>query len=341
MRGEKARARKRAKTLAQLAGASAWALVGGTSLALADAPRCDSIAVDHDDGFSPAWREAIVTLRAQLSTLAPQECAPLSLEVRRDPGGARLRARASDGRMAERIVREPSSLVAFALGLLASIPREESAAISPAPASASASASTRARPPLEPEERPPRATPPPVLGGDAARVQVALGGAIGARVGEPTGVVMADAEVRGDLVLHGWLVVASVRYAPVGARVIGKSIGAYAYDELAVGIGAGRRLELGATTLDLALVPTIVLVDEEGEVRDVTGDAASGSHSYVRLDASLRWLFARAGTWRFGVTADADVAPSAVATPPRVEPLLPAIPSWSFGLRLGATSDVL
>jgi hypothetical protein len=303
----------------------------------AEAPRCEAIVVIHDEGFTAPWRDAVAALRAQLSLLAPQECVALTLEIRRHPEGARLRASTADGAIAERVVRAPSSLVPFALGLVASIPHEEP----PPPATkepAAPPAVTSSQPPSPaPAPAPP---PPPPLTVEAPRLRVSLGAALGARVGEPTGVVMGDAEVRGDLVREGWLVVASVRYAPFGARVIGKGIQAYAYDELALGIGGGRRFEIGATSLDLAIVPTIVLVDEEGDVRDVSGDSASGSHSYLRVDTSLRWLFARAGSWRFGVTLDVDFAPYAIATPPSVEPLLPPIPSWTFGMRLGAVREL-
>lgn len=311
---------------AALASARAQALAAD-----ADA-RCSAVTLRSGD-LDGAWRAAVEETRAQIAQLSSSECPTVALSLVQRHGAVVLRAAAPDGRVAEREVRAPSALAAIALGLLAAIPAEPVAAVSAAPPPAP-------RPP-DPSDLPPRdASPPPGHVADPT-VQLAVGAAAGARIGEPTRVLMGDLEARADLVAAGWIVVASARFVVVGARPSSAPIAGYSYNEYAFGLGFGRRLAIASTTLDVAILPTLVLMDEEGGPSGVPGDTASGGDSYLRLGATARWNFARAGRWRYGLTLDGDFAPSDVRAARRFDVPLPPLPTWTTGLRLGAAGDVL
>ncbi len=321
--------------LAALAGPFA----GSASLAQTTAAgdgACTTVTIAEPPWIEDAWRAALDELRAEIAKLSASQCRPVSFSLLRARGKLVLRATAPDGRVAEREVRDASSLPAIALGLLASIPPES---IPPAPTPAPAPATTT----VDPTDAPPRDVAPRARAGTVERppIQLSLGAAAGARVGEPTGVVMGDLEARADLYARGWLVVASARFAVVGARPGGARIEGYGYNEYAFGLGLGRRIDLGATALDIVLMPTLVVMDEEGGPSGVAGDTASGGDNQLRFGSSARWTFARTNRWGWGVTLDGDFAPSAARKPTRLDVPLPPLPSWTFGLRLGAAGDVL
>jgi hypothetical protein len=63
---------------------------------------------------------------------------------------------------------------------------------------------------------------------------VFVGFGIGGRGGEPSKVVMADVELFADVVIHDWIIVASVRYAPI-ATLPGPTPDGDQYEEAALG----------------------------------------------------------------------------------------------------------
>ena len=157
-------------------------------------------------------------------------------------------------------------------------------------------------------------------------------------MGMPTRVVAMDMELRGDIFLEGWLVTAFVRYAPFGGYFGGRKIPAFAYDEIAVGVGAGQRVALGEIgVVDLSIAPELVVMEEEG---DVPADGTAGSDDEMRLVATARLVLTRS-PWHPTLTLDAEIAPFAAAHPAIADVNLPSLPTWTAGLRVGIARDFL
>jgi hypothetical protein len=146
---------------------------------------------------------------------------------------------------------------------------------------------------------------------------------------------MADLEARADVVAHGWLVLAAVRYAPLGTRVGADAVPGYAYDEIALSVGFGRRVPLGNAALDITLAAEAVIMTEEG---DVPADGVGGTDAQVRVDGAARLVVPLGSRWRPSVTLDTEFAPPA---PIHVDARLPPLPTWTMGLRAGAVGDLL
>jgi hypothetical protein len=309
------------------------ALVGttagrGSTRAFAAGP-CAGVRVHGAPDLTPPWAEAVGRLLAELPPIAESTCAAVTLAV--EPaldGGARVVALTADGRYAERILPRPSALVATTLGLVASIPAEPPAEDRTPPSGGAAAAPPA---PLV-EVGPPRpATSPP----DPLRLQLWLGAAIGARIGEPTGYQLFDLEARADAILRGWLVTLSFRYAPS----LGPDTSDFVFDEAVIGLGVGRRLSVGRGAIDLSVVPSFATMDLRWDQDD--SDPQSQSHSAFLLGVSARWSTPLSGAWSFTVTADGDVAPFWLVHPSDLGADEPAFPSWTFGLRLGASGALL
>ena len=329
--------------------ASAAALLFAAPGAVAQTA-CSAVRVEADAGLSPAWSAAVRDLETQLSRLAASDCARVSLAVRPRGDGAAIVATAPDGRVAERAVAKPGMLAPTALGLVASIPGEapkevrteaprreallasavsESAAALP-PAPAPASESTPLPAPASPDHVHAYAAP-------AKPLSVWLGFSLGGRAGQPSAIAMGDLEARADLVIRErWLLIASFRYTPVGATSF-FNIDNDQYHEGSIALGAGRRLALGAGTFDLAVAPSLVAMRMEG---DFGGDVSQRAVEF-RMDGSVRWIVPFSEEWRVTLTADADVAPLDLARPIHDDPRLPALPTWTMGLRVGMTGALL
>ncbi len=287
---------------------------------------CSAVRVVQSGDLGPGWREAVAALRAEVASLGPSECAEVTFVVQGDKDGVLLTASTLDGRRGQRAVTRPSSLVFVALGLMASIPPEES--VEPPPAAESPSAAEL--PPPDAPAPPARTAAPPA---PTVRLEAAL--AAGARFGFPTRVGMAELEARADVVAGSWLVVASARFAPFGAS-LGRTIPGYAYDEIVLGLGFGRRWVAGAAALDVTVSPELAVMTEEG---DLPADGAGGTESEARVAAAVRLHLPLGDGWKPSVTVDAELAPLAHAL--RVEAALPPLPTWTLGVRAGAVGDLL
>jgi hypothetical protein len=281
-------------------------------------------------------------------------CAHVALTVKSQGGGATIVATAADGRRAERTISQPSSLAPTALGLVASIPGDAPVDAWPAPVAAGAaraitapvSRSALVSSEVVPSWPSPFPPPPPAGDAPAARpgsrgdlepLALWLGFGVGGRAGRPTQLAMADLEARLDAILVGrWIVFAAVRYTPVGATTL-FDVDNDQYHEWSGSLGAGRRLTLGPTKIDLGLAPELVAMKMEG---DFSGDVVE-RRVQPRLDAWARWVVPFAAEWQVALTGDADVAPLDVAQAPDPNPRLPALPTWTLGLRLGVTGALL
>jgi hypothetical protein len=297
---------------------------------------CTGVHVEAPSEFSGAWSAAVRDLEAQLSRLPAAQCASVALSIRPSDGGATIVATAADGRRTERPVAQPASLAPTAMGLVASIPGDS---------------------PVRSPDRYPLVTPlvasPPLLRDSIVSsdvgpehraeavgrkpIAVWLGFAAGGRAGQPSPLTMADLEARADLVVaERWLIIASFRYTPIGATSLLR-VDNDQYHEGSIGLGVGRRVALGPATFDFAVSPSLVAMRMEG---DFDGDVDQAGTQF-RLDGSARWLIPFSADWRVTLTFDADVAPADAAHPVREDPRLPALPTWTMGLRVGMTGALL
>ena len=299
-----------------------------SALAKAEDAQCTSVRVVEAAELTASWRVAVGALREELAAL--RECLPSTLSIAAVPGGARLTLTTPDGRRAERFVTSPGALGAVAIGLVASIPVD----VRPSVLDAGA-----------PDERP---EGPTALSGTsgvqktaevptplAARpVRVEAGATAGIRLGMPTRVLVPDIELRADVLVEGWFLLAAVRYAPLGVRFASPSIPGYVYDEVEVAIGAGRRFGRPPLVLDVAIATSLAVMTEEGDIPDGTGGTTSGA----RIAANARLLFGRSRA-RVAASLYTELAP--IGGAPTVDPALPTLPTWTVGFGLGIVGDVL
>jgi hypothetical protein len=320
------------------------ALMGPLLLAMrpsdgwADDRVCELVSVDVSPNLDPVWMDAMTELRAALAReLTGRECVPVELRVEPSPGGVLVRARSADGRETSRPVKDPRALVPVVLGLLATAPVE------PLPPAETAESHAHALPPTAPTTPSARADvdstglrSPGPMNGTPSAVSVGLGLSTGIRAGVPTDVAMWDNELRVDVLLHDWILLANMRYAFLGV-VSGIPVDSDAYEEIAVGFGAGRELRWGRNTLDMTASPSVAFVNLE---RD-TPVEVSGERAQVRIGAAARYGHALGAGWKLTITLDTEVAPSSLIRNRHVDPELPPIPAWTAGLRLGAEANLL
>ena len=294
---------------------------------------CAGVRIEMGADLGQEWEVAVRQLREELARLGRGDCERVTLSVRRERGAVLLVAAGADGRRAERVLEQAAALVPTALGLVLSIPPEPPGSPVHVPSAESSS------PPVARDRVP---EPSPATTG-ARAVSAWLGFGVGARVGQPTSVVMADIEGRADLLLNHWLLMASFRYAPVGI-VRDLRLDIDAYHEIAIGLGVGRSLDVGPISFDFALTPTLVAAKMEGDAKageDRDTDDVRQSDIQLRIGASARGLLPVGRSWRLTFSSDAEIAPAEAAAPVRLDPRLPPLPSWTAGLRVGATGELL
>ena len=265
---------------------------------------CDLVVVLASTATEPAWGRAVEDLRATLAhELAAPECVPLRLTLEASPEGLRVLAQSPDGRETTRTVRDPVALVPVVLGLLAAVPLETQPSRPASPQKGRAAPSAPVAP--DPHELPDFSVPQTPRNTAPSPVGVALGLSTGVRVGVPTDVAMLDTELRADVLLHDWSVLALMRYAPIAA-VSGLPSDPDVYEEIAVGFGLGRELRWGRNTLDLTGSPSVVFVTLETDgAKEKEGELAQ-----FRINLAARYGYRLGAGWRFTLTLDSEAAPS-------------------------------
>lgn len=320
-------------------GARAAALVLGCARAAAaqnrspeEASRC-AVDVVEVVPLPGAWHDAAAKARADLGKLARDECVQGTLALEPLASGMLVRIRTSDGREATRFVTRPATLPAVAVGLAVAWPapatkHEAPVAQQPAPAitkAQSARAITKPR-----AEAPQPAQPPPTQFG----LHASLTG--GARVAFPTSIVMPDFEGAASVGAGDWIVCGVFRFAPV-ARAFDQSFGGYAYSEIALGLGGGRRFRLGRSTLELVASAEMVLMTEDGDAPIEEG----GAPAELRIALAAHYVFPWGKRVRPMLSVDGEIAPTSLAAPIRVGPDLPPLPTWTLGLHAGVQGELL
>lgn len=289
---------------------------------------CELVVLDASPDLDAPWQRAADELRATLAyELTGPECVPFRLRVEPSTEGVIVRAKSADGLETTRALRDPRALVPVALGLLATAPAPLRALPSPPQASPAAPV----LPPARVASDVPEETPAP-----AAAVSVLLGISSGIRVGLPTDVAVWDTELRTDILLHDWSILAFMRYAFLGA-VSGIAADTDEYEEIGMGFGIGRELRLGRHTLDITASPSVVFVNMESDGPMTT----EGERPQLRINAAARYGYRVGRGWRFTLTFDSEVAPSSLIKARYADPALPPLPAWTVGLRLGAAASLL
>ena len=303
---------------------------------------CVSLVVA--DGLDASWSQAVEDLRRELLRPSSIDCVPMTLSVAPAPNGARLDVVSEDGRRAERFVAHEASLVPVALGLVTPIPHEDSVAsprvATPPPETAVVS------PPAAGATASPAASTPPQW---PRAIALWTGLSAGLRFTAPTSATVLDLEARADVVVRSWLILLSIRSALLSC--IGQQgLDCDVYTDVSLGVGVGRRFVAGGPSIDLALAPSIVVMNMEYDY-GLEDTAIRDTQVVLRIDASARLSVPLARGWALTITLDGGVAPSLVASPARlsvpaaaagaVGALPPAFPAWAGGLRLGASAALL
>jgi hypothetical protein len=303
---------------------------GSEGQTFADDRDCASVRVFERAALPVAWHEAVETLRGDLMHLDGQSCAGMvgsTLVVGSAPGGVSVLATTADGAHVERIVSTPSSLSAVAFGLLATIPTEPPPI---GPSSAPSTLSVTANPP--PVE--PRA---PAPAGGARNFAFRVAPSVGGRFGFPTPVLMGDLVGRIELRVRDWLIIGSARYGAIAEHGGGAPIAGWFYEEAGFGLGIGRRLQLGELTCDVAVVPQLVIVNEEA---DVPVEGTGGSADEFRVEGLLRAIVPVGGQVRPALMVDAELTPLKLGSPTSLAPSLPPLPTWTLGMGVGIVWEV-
>jgi hypothetical protein len=256
------------------------------------------------------------------------------LAIETADGAVRLVAQAPDGQRAVRTVAQPSLLVPMALGLVVSGSTDPAA--DPVPASPPPNLTPRAPAEAPPSSASSTAGPlPAVVAANPHAVAIWLGIGIGARIGVPSTVSMADIEARADLRADRLLLFVSFRNVPV-AFVAGEGFDGDAYHESSIAFGVGRGVSLGRYVLDLSIAPSLVTMrlSKDAPVHARANDVE------LRIGASARLNVPLSPNWRLTLAADTDVIPDFLRSEERIDPL-PAFPSWTSGICVGMLGEVL
>jgi hypothetical protein len=180
-----------------------------------------------------------------------------------------------------------------------------------------------------------------------------LGLAAGGRVAAPTSILTLDIEAYANVLIGPWLLMASIRDVPTGF-IAQQGVDEDAFREVSAGLGFGRRLFAGDSTIDLAVRPALVAMQMEYDFpAGSRPHDIHGSDIEFGLDAIVRMSLPLGKSWAFTLTIDLEVMPSNVVTPARLDVpqgaltgapagnIPPPFPALTSGLRLGASGALL
>lgn len=256
----------------------------------------------------PRWHAPMASACASISAMADRdETARLSVSPLGDD--LHVEVRLADGRMATRRVHAPSALTPTLEALLA-LPK--------------APPTTPAVDPANPPDLVSLASQTPSPSG------LELGGGVGARVAGPgpyySGSVSGFVQMRRGR----WLFGAGVRWEPIEAL---HAVAPPRFESVAfaVALTAGRRFELGRTTVDIGLSPRLVT---QTQTALLASGEESDSDSDIRTAVFSRASFGR-GPVRFLLEADGELSPTRFGHTLRVLEGFPTLPTWSAGFSAG------
>ena len=290
--------------------------------ARADVGGCEDVRIRVVGDVSPTWMDAIERACADLATVPSTDP---SARVRISPldGAVAVEVTLSDGRFASRRVASPAALAATMQALIV-VPPQRSRAPGVAGDSSPAAPPNAPWPRAEDLEpvRSPHVPAAPELG-------VELGSGLAGRVagrGYASLAFDALAEIR----VGSWLFGTVFRWDFLGQKDA-PLVTVFEFETVSAGLLIGRRTSLGFGSLDVGVAPRLAV--ETHTYENLKGET-SLSATDVRLGAFARAAFGSSALRAF-VALDAELSPSRLRRSVQLDPLLPALPSWTAGLGAG------
>jgi hypothetical protein len=169
---------------------------------------------------------------------------------------------------------------------------------------------------------------------------------MGGRATAPTTMAMIDVHAFGEILLNRWLLALSLGGSPT-AITAAQGLDDDAYREVSASLAAGRHLDLGGPSLDLAGDVSIVAMRMEYDYPDgretIGNDVELGVGALARLDLPL------SREWALTVSVDTRVLPGGAFSPSTLDvpagetsgAVPPPFPVWSAALRVGAMAELL
>ncbi len=258
------------------------------------------------------WQTATAQLAEHLRSLRDlDKCARVS--VRPSGSGVLLEISTSDGRIATRQVSDVAELLRTAEALLVLPPQP-----------------VLSRNNTSPSETPPPEPRPASSVASSVHVELGVGGAL--RFGG--GPLFGGGGVAGfaDFAIDRWLLTVTGRWDIADGYFAQPTPSDFYMQSTAVGVSAGRRLEVGSANFDALIGPNIVLESQDADDgnREVHGAAAD-----FRLAVAVRVSGPRSSSVRAFATSDFEGSPARIRSQKYLDRALPQLPWWSSGLAVG------
>ncbi|MEO6603816.1 MAG: hypothetical protein ABIQ16_28290 [Polyangiaceae bacterium] len=278
----------------------------GESSEVCDEPRL-SVLVPEDPRWSSATERLVSHLRG-LSDL--DRCARVT--VRPDPTGVTVQITTADGRVAQRHVETVDDLLTATEALLVLPPTSRRSAM------------------LSPLEVPP--SQPKSFKSAPTSAHVELGAAGSLRFGGGPLYAGAGVAAFAGFALDSWLLTMTARLDAIDGFVTQRPPTDFTMQSAAVGVSAGRRLEIGQVSLDTLLGANVILESQDADDGDREIQGTSGD---FRLGIALRVSGPRSASLRPFAVADFEGSPSRVGSKKYIDRSLPNLPWWSSGVAVG------
>ncbi len=285
------------------------------AVAAAEAESCEAPKLSVLVPSDPSWDSATERLTARLRQLSDLDrCARVT--VRPDATGAMLNITTSDGREAHRHVENVDGLLTAVEALLV-LPPEPAPRPAPAPS---------------PLELPPSEPKASSLGIGPTTLHVELGAGGTLRFGGSPLYAAAGVAAFADFVIDRWVLAMGARVDITDRLVSQPAPTDYVMQSAAVGVSAGRRVELGQASLDALLGANVVVESQDADdgEREVHGAAED-----FRLGATVRFSGPRSATVRAFAAGDFEGSPARARTKKYLDRALPELPWWSSSVTVG------
>lgn len=257
------------------------------------------------------WDDATARLARHLRGLSDVDrCARVT--VRPDGTGVAVRIVTGDGREAARHVETVDNLLTVTEALLV---------LPPGPVH-SAKLSPLEVPPSEPKPVKPELS--------TAHVELGAGAAL--RFGGGPLYAGGGVSAFAGFALNRWLFNVSARVDAIDGYVSQPTPSDFIMQSAAIGVSAGRRLELDQVSLDTLLGANLILENQDADDGDREIQGTSGD---FRVGLALRVSGPCSAAIRPYAVVDFEASPSRVRSQKYLDHSLPQLPWWSSGLAVG------
>ncbi|MEZ4369229.1 MAG: hypothetical protein R3B07_00330 [Polyangiaceae bacterium] len=312
-----------------------------------DGDACDGPSIRADVELDGVWLSALRDAKRHLAAQANTDtCAEIAVNAHTK--GVEVSVRLRDGRRATRVIESPGDL-SNALESLTVVPEplpkapSDSSGTTASSADAPAAA-TKPNPPRKQfstldegrVEPPPEAAPPHA--GEVVRtdVEVGLGPALALSVSPSYLGYGAGAHA---LVERDHWVLQTRFVWHIEDRGTGQALpSGFNMQQLQLGAGLGRRMELRPLLLDALLGANVNVINQEAFGADPEG--IGGAYGDLSLSAGLRLAAPAERGTRFFVATTVDVFPGRLGREERVDEGLPQLPPVALTLEFGASWSV-